>query len=98
MKKAAASILGQEQMLLRQYKDTAARRKQGMAEGKAMIRKVVRELPSGGKSETYELLNDKGVTLKTGMSKETAQSALKAHKQKTLGESRLALLKQIIQS
>lgn len=33
MKKAAASILGQEQMLLRQYKDTAARRKQGVAEG-----------------------------------------------------------------
>lgn len=71
---------------------------QGIAEGKAMIRKVVRELPSGGKSETYELLNDKGVTLKTGMSKETAQSALKAHKQKTLGESRRALLKKILES
>ena len=39
-----------------------------------------------------------GIHNKTGMSKETAQSALKEHKQKTLGESRKALLKQIIQS
>jgi hypothetical protein len=54
MKKAAASILGQEQMLLRQYKDTAARRKQGMAEGKPDVMrhkgdKTVKIVKRGGK-------------------------------------------------
>ena len=48
----------------------------------ARIRAVKRERPDGSIETTYELVNANGVTIKTGMSKETAGSLLKHYKQK----------------
>jgi hypothetical protein len=61
--------------------------KQGVAEesGQPTMRRVTHEKPSGNgemvKVVTYEVLNSKGVTVKTGMSRETAASLLKHLKQ-----------------
>jgi hypothetical protein len=56
MKKAAASILGQEQMLLRQYKDTAARRKQGMAETEQQKGADYRDPPEADYGDEYQAM------------------------------------------
>jgi hypothetical protein len=62
--------------------------REGVAEatGKPLIRKVTRTAPDGRTYEVYELLSANGVTIKTGMSKETAMSMLKHYRQQ-YGES-----------
>jgi hypothetical protein len=44
------------------------------------IRRVKKENADGSVSVTYEVLNSKGVTVKTGMSREIAKSYLNAHR------------------
>ena len=44
------------------------------------IRKVKKENLDGSISVTYEVLNSEGATIKTGMSKDLAQSYLNAHR------------------
>jgi hypothetical protein len=61
-------------------------RRMSEATGKPLIRKVTKTFPDGRTYEVYELLSANGVTIKTGMSKETAMSALKHYRQQ-YGES-----------
>lgn len=51
-------------------------------EESARIRAVKRQRADGSVETTYELVNARGVTVKTGMSKDTALSHLKHYKQK----------------
>lgn len=69
-------------------KDWERNDQQGVAEAtsKPLIRKVTKTAPDGRTYEVYELLSANGVTIKTGMSKETAMSALKHYRQQ-YGES-----------
>ena len=60
-----------------------------MAEDKkpsAQIRSVKRERPDGSIETTYEIINADGVTIKAGLSQETAKSLLKQYKQKYMAE------------
>ena len=50
-----------------------------LSEDKPKIRKVTKTRADDSVETTYEVLNAKGVTVKTGMSKETAASWLKQH-------------------
>jgi|LauGreDrversion4_2_1035121.scaffolds.fasta_scaffold1265319_1 hypothetical protein len=50
-----------------------------LSEDKPKIRKVTKTRADDSVETTYEVLNSKGVTVKTGMSKETAADYLKHH-------------------
>ena len=58
-----------------------------LAEDRPQIRKVTKTRADDTIETTYEVLNSKGVTVKTGLSKEMAAAWLKCHYQDLVAEA-----------